>query len=270
MADSVAAHQPDTGTWMTTPGTLRVLHLTDLHLGAGADWTLLGQVTRKTLARVLSRARARHWPPDALLLTGDLVHDESIEGYRYLREVIDDLGVPCYCIPGNHDRAELLAAEVDPRADLGCRIERLGGWDLLLLDSTVEGSDGGALAAETLTTLAEALAADRQRPAMICVHHQPVPVGSRWLDTMTISNGEALIEIVDAHSRVRAVLWGHVHQTFDRTQGGTRLLATPSTCAQFEPGRVDFGLDDNPPGYRWLELASDGSLRTGVEWVPLD
>jgi Icc protein len=270
MADFAANQQPDNDVWMTPPGTLRVLHLTDLHLGAQADWTLLGQVTRETLARVLSQARAQHWPPDVVLLTGDLVHDESVDGYRYLRQVVEGLGVPWFCIPGNHDRSELLEAEVDSRAGLGCRVEQLGAWDLLLLDSSVEGSDGGELAAETLATLEEALTAERERPAMICVHHQPVPVGSRWLDTMTITNGEALMELVHQHSRVRAVLWGHVHQSFDRTQGTTRLLATPSTCAQFEPGRTDFGLDDNPPGYRWLELAPDGSLRTGVEWVAPD
>ena len=46
-----------------------------------------------------------------------------------------------------------------------------------------------------------------------------------------------------------------------------RLLATPSTCAQFLPHAEDFALDRRPPGYRTLELRADGSLVTEVVWV---
>ena len=48
---------------------------------------------------------------------------------------------------------------------------------------------------------------------------------------------------------------------------GVRLLATPSTCAQFLPNADDFAVDPRPPAYRTLELRPDGSLLTEVVWL---
>ena len=66
---------------------------------------------------------------------------------------------------------------------------------------------------------------------------------------------------------MRAIAWGHVHQSFDGLRHGVRLLATPSTCAQFLPNADNFAVDRRPPGYRTLELRADGTLLTEVVWV---
>ena len=42
---------------------------------------------------------------------------------------------------------------------------------------------------------------------------------------------------------------------------------SPSTCVQFAPGSKSFKVDNQPPGYRWLELHIDGRLETGVSRV---
>lgn len=246
-------------------GSLRLLQFTDLHLCADPDAVLLGYRTRASFERVLDQARQRHCPADAILLTGDLVHDERPEAYRYLRQQIDRLDCRCLSIPGNHDRSDLLAAEIDADAEQDFRVEPLGGWNILLLDSTIPGSDAGRLKPETLIALEHFLAATKDRPALVSLHHQPVAIGSRWIDTMRVDNGHALLAIAERYPQLRAILWGHVHQAFDQQRGHTRLLATPSTCAQFKPNSADFALDQQPPGYRWLELEANGCLRTGVE-----
>ncbi|MEA3640389.1 MAG: 3',5'-cyclic-AMP phosphodiesterase [Lamprobacter sp.] len=243
----------------------RVLQFTDLHLYAEPDRQLYDYCTRNSFEQVLSLAQRTHWPPDAILFTGDLVHDERAEGYRYLRQCIERLGCPCFCIPGNHDRPDLLAAEVEPGADRDFRVERLGPWDLLLLDSTLSGSEAGHLQPQTLAALEHHLQSSQQRPALVALHHQPIPVDSRWLDSMQIENGADLITLAERYSQLRLILWGHVHQAFDRQLQGTRLLAAPSTCTQFKPGSDDFARDSLAPGYRWLQLEPDGSLQTGIE-----
>ena len=68
-------------------------------------------------------------------------------------------------------------------------------------------------------------------------------------------------------TQVRGVLWGHVHQELDLTRKGIRYMATPATCSQFLPGSDDFALDTRPPGYRTLQLSSDGSIHTEVVWL---
>jgi Icc protein len=156
------------------------------------------------------------------------------------------------------------AALVDGLVDMPRQI-LTGDWQILLLDTTVTGSNAGHLADSELTELDAALAAAPARPALICLHHNPIPVGSTWLDTMAIDNGAALLAIIDRHPQVRGVLWGHVHQQFDADRNGVRLLASPSTCVQFLPGSHDFALDDAAPGYRVLTLHPDGRIDSHVE-----
>jgi Icc protein len=100
------------------------------------------------------------------------------------------------------------------------------------------------------------------------MHHQPLPMGSAWLDGVGLRDAAEFLKVVDGHDNVRVVLWGHVHQASDRQRGAVRFLSTPSTCSQFLPGSDFFALDDRPPGLRWLELHADGSVNTEVAWVP--
>jgi len=246
-------------------GPIRLLQFTDLHLCADPDAVLLGYCTRTSFERVLDQARQRHWPADAILFTGDLVHDERPEAYRYLRQQFDRLDCLCFSIPGNHDRIDLLAAEIDADANQGFRVKQLGAWDILLLDSTIPGSEAGRLKPDTLIALERFLGGSEERPALVSLHHQPVAIGSRWIDSMQVDNGDALLALAERCPQIRVILWGHVHQAFDQQRGHTRLLATPSTCAQFRPNSREFALDQQLPGYRWLELEADGSIGTGVE-----
>ncbi|WP_295880315.1 metallophosphoesterase [uncultured Thiohalocapsa sp.] len=243
----------------------RLLQLTDLHLYADPERRLLGQNTRRTLESVLSLAQTRHWPPDAIVLTGDLVHDEQPAAYRFLRSRFDGLGIPYHCIPGNHDRLDLLVGHLDRSAASALRLVPAGAWDLLLLDSTVPAEEGGHLDERVLAGLAAHAAADRRRPTLVFLHHHLAPLGSRWIDTMQVDNGPAALAALASHPDLSAVICGHVHQDAEQRQAGLRLLATPSTCVQFLPGSRDFALDPLTPGYRWLELHPDGRLDTGVE-----
>jgi Icc protein len=92
-------------------------------------------------------------------------------------------------------------------------------------------------------------------------------MSSRWLDRVGLTNAAEFLHTIDAHRNVRAIVWGHVHQSYDCLRKGVRLLATPSTCAQFLPNSDDFAVDPRPPGYRTFELRADGSLLTEVVWV---
>jgi Icc protein len=99
------------------------------------------------------------------------------------------------------------------------------------------------------------------------MHHHPLPMGSTWLDGVARRDAPAFWKVIDAHSDVRVVVCGHVHQASDRTRNRVRFLSTPSTCAQFLPSSEFFALDERPPGMRWIELYDDGSIETEVTWV---
>jgi Icc protein len=245
----------------------RILHLTDPHLHASPETRMRGVRTDETLQRVIADAMQNHDRPDCLLVTGDIVQDESRAGYQRFREIAAVPGLPVYCLPGNHDAPGMLAEVCNDGNFQFCGTASFGPWHLIMLDTVVAGDDGGALRPSELARLERFLSALSGQHALIALHHQPVPMGSRWLDAVGLSNAADLLRIVGRHDVVRAILWGHVHQASDRMHGSIRLLSTPSTCAQFLPGAVEFALDTRPPGYRWLDLYADGSITTQLAWT---
>lgn len=244
-------------------GTLRVLQLTDTHLYAEAAGTLLGVNTMDSFQRVISHFQRHHWPLDLLLATGDLVHDASPEGYATIGRVLASFGVPVFCLPGNHDDPATMRRHLRGEGVVTDTVIDHGAWRFVMLDSVIPGEEGGRLAPDQLAQLDEALGAT-DRPTLVCMHHQPVNVGSAWIDTMAIENPEPLFDTIDRHQNARGILWGHVHQTFEAWHGKVRLMASPSTCVQFTPGSDAFQVDEEPPGFRLLALLPDGTIRSEV------
>jgi Icc protein len=248
---------------------LKILQFSDTHLHASMDSRMRGVTTHDTFMAAIRHAEnSARWPADAVLVTGDIVQDESRAGYERFRDIMAPLGMPVWCIPGNHDDPKLMDAVLrNAPFKVGGDI-RLGDWSIVLLDTFLTGEDAGGLGEVRLDALAAALRAHAGQHVLICMHHQPLPMGSAWLDGVGLRDAAEFLKVVDGHDNVRVVLWGHVHQASDRQRGAVRFLSTPSTCSQFLPGSDFFALDDRPPGLRWLELHADGSVNTEVAWVP--
>lgn len=243
---------------------VRLLLFSDPHLFASPQGRLRGVQTLPSLERVLDHALG-HADVDALICCGDIVNDEP-EGYEHFVRALERFDKPVYCIPGNHDDpAQLRAALSRPPFQVGGHVD-VSNWRIVLLDSCVPGEARGAVSSEELRSLERALGRT-DRHAMICVHHQPVSMSSRWLDTIGIVNADELWRVIDAHANVRALTWGHVHQYYDGQRGDVRLLATPSTGAQFLPRSDHFAIDQRPPAYRRLTLHANGTFDTDVVWV---
>ncbi len=102
---------------------------------------------------------------------------------------------------------------------------------------------------------------------LICLHHHPVSLDSRWLDQVALQNSRAFFSAVDRHPCVRGIVFGHVHQAHDSLRGDVRILGTPSTCAQFLPGSDRFQVDPRPPAYRQLVLRANGAIGTRLNWL---
>jgi Icc protein len=251
-----------------TGNSFKILQITDTHLHAAADSRMRGVTTYATLLAVLEHAqRDPRWPVDAILATGDIVQDESRAGYERFRSVLEPLGVPVYTIPGNHDDPKLMSEVLTSGSfHLGGEL-RQGPWSIVLLSTFLAGEDAGGLGPARLQGLRQALAAHAGQHVLVAMHHHPLPMGSTWLDGVALRDAPAFWSVIDAHTNVRAVVCGHVHQATDRTRNNVSFLSTPSTCAQFLPGSDFFALDDRPPGMRWLELHDDGRIETEVTWV---
>lgn len=247
---------------------INLIQLTDTHLDAEPGMRYEGLDTLASLRSVVRAVLERPEPPDAVLLTGDLVDRPTPAAYRLLREVLAPLPGPLYCLPGNHDDPGLMARELLDARFRGEPLVELGPWRLLLLDSHQPGSPAGALGESGLARLGTTLGQLDGAPSLIAVHHPPVSLESPWLDSMALAEGPEVLRMAAATPAVRALVFGHVHQVFESRFEGLSILGTPSTGVQFLPRSASFAVDARPPGYRWFRLWPDGQWTSGVEWVP--
>ena len=125
----------------------------------------------------------------------------------------------------------------------------------------------GSLSASSLKELDQELTHHSQQPTIVALHHPPFQMHSDWLDTSILQNPEELFAVLDHHSQVKLVLFGHVHQEVHRQRHDVTYLGTPSTCIQFEPRSCTFSIDAQKPGFRLLNLYPSGIWDTQVKRV---
>jgi len=245
--------------------TIHLTQITDLHLGTDASATLGGVPTLASFEAVLQAVADQGRGTDTLLLTGDLASHCQPEAYRLLNSTLNAHQKQAIWLPGNHDDSQLMAANLvnfPPRS-----LVDLGAWGLLTLDSSQPNKPGGHISDLQLQHVEQGLQTLAGKYILLAMHHSPLPVGCAWLDKQQIDNQQQLQELLSRQGNVRAVITGHVHQQFDGHWGQLPIYSTPSSCVQFKQHSEDFALSEQPPGYRWLDLHSDGTVHTGVEFL---
>lgn len=246
---------------------VRLVQVTDPHIFADAKGALLGLNTRESFELVCQRVQREEWKPDALLATGDLSQDASPEAYKYLADYFYSMNIPSFWVPGNHDHPETMEMYLSNGRVSAAKHLLIGHWQVILLDSSVAGKVHGFLAKEQLDFLKKTLKRYKDKHTLVVLHHQPIKIGSEWLDTIDLKNSDEFRQIIAKHDHVKGVLWGHVHQEFQQIIKGVSWIASPSSCVQFKPQSKDFAADVKAPGYRYLNLYSDGRIESVVHRI---
>lgn len=245
----------------------RFIQISDCHLGPLESEALLGLNTDESLHDVLALITAKESHFDYMVCTGDIASAGHESCYRRFVSIVRQyFANPLAWLPGNHDSTEIMSNVALPYVP-EARVIELGDWLILLLDSVVPFKVHGNFEQAELNYLESMLIANPNKHVMVMLHHQPVLVGSKWIDQYILRNADDFFAVIDRFSSVKAVVWGHVHQDFNSQRNGVKLIATPSTCVQFKPLCDDFTVDTLMPGYRWFDLNDDGTLATGIERV---
>lgn len=244
---------------------MRLIQITDCHLGSRAGQPLLGIDTDESFADVLQCLSTHEPNVDFLVASGDVASEADVAAYeRFLSLVQAQLDLPVAWLSGNHDLDAIMRRF--PREQVQREYLEFDHWQVVLLNSSIPGEERGEVQQAEIDRLRRCLD-NSSKHALVFVHHQPVPVGCDWIDQYVISNARQLLDTLSEYPQVKALAWGHVHQEFNSQHQHFSLHATPSTCIQFKPHSADFALDNTMPGYRWFNLHADGRLETGVERV---
>jgi len=249
---------------MSAASDIKILQISDMHLFASTEEELLGVNTEQSFLSVLELAQQASWPPDLIFLTGDLSQDASEESYARLCKHLSALDIPCYVLPGNHDTPESLIQTFSQKPVLYQPFLHHNNWLFAFLDSETPGEEGGTLDETAIKKLQQEIDKHPNKNVLICLHHQFKKVGSEWLDTMAVKNPDSLITVIQNNPNVRGVIHGHVHQNNEDRIANTPVYSVPSTCFQFKPRSKEFAVDNIAPGYRWLCLQENGSIKTDV------
>ena len=241
--------------------TLSLLQVTDTHLTGTAEGCLLGMNTGRSAQAVINAALVDQ-KADCILVTGDIAADGQAEAYGQLQTLLGD-AVPSLWLPGNHDNVTL---QKDEYASHMKRRLRARHWDVVMLETQVEGEVGGVLSATELEALNCAVdeAQESNKALLIATHHPLRRLESAWLDEQSVKNASEALEIIRPIADRSALISGHVHQESDAVVSGVRMMTTPSTCVQFAPRSQDFVLDSKDPGYRRLVLHPSARIETQV------
>jgi len=198
---------------MLSPTTQRVVHLSDIHLGAGVDQDRL--ILDPLVRTIVEERSAWGAPPCLLAITGDLHDTTRVDTVAATERLVALIGrirnalgadVPTIVVPGNHDRRtqgllrpfQTTLVDALVRAKLpgvivgGAELPFLGQlvdddfhglpFAVALIDSSYTPigfiSAGGLLRVEDLLELSEGLSTrgdDATRPLMLLTHHHLVP-----------------------------------------------------------------------------------------------
>ena len=217
-----------------------IAQISDLHVGTPGE-RLFGRVdTAACLRRCVESLMELPVRPDALVVSGDLVNTGSTVEYALLRELLAPLLLPVYPIPGNHDERSALRAAFGDHAYLPaqgelCYTVQVKGLRLIMLDSVVPGTDGGALGAHQLEWLERTLASSPYCPSMIFVHHPTCETGIPYMDRIALASEDAarLGALIDRYPIVHRVCCGHVHRSVLMNWRGTAVAVCPSSAFQY-------------------------------------
>ncbi len=220
---------------------------------------------------------------DAVLSVGDLTKDGAPEEYTQFDECLDDLSVPFFSVPGNHDVPKA-STDVYQHGDdhetpaidrfvaqyttgeLPFHL-RLGGIDILGLNSasTPDGelstSHDGKVSSEQLEWLDDRLG--ELDSAVVLMHHNTPQMYEQLRSYAeaahpemgmppTMREPDRLVETLQRHD-VPLVLSGHLHIPGVAETETVRELTVPATCSY-------------PQGYALVDIGPNGTV---IEYVPV-
>jgi 3',5'-cyclic AMP phosphodiesterase CpdA len=251
---------------------VHIAQISDLHLKPPGSLAYGRVDTAAALERCVAALNAFRPKPDFVVISGDLADTPTPDEYRHLTRLLAPLELPFASIPGNHDSRDMMRVTFpQPYADSSGPLNqqvKIGGLDLMLLDSSVPGKPHGELDAPTLHWLDAALASSPGRPSLVFLHHPPFRSGIWHMDRQNLLNAGELATVVKRHPRVQLIAAGHVHRA-----AFTMFAGVPTTICPASNHAVDLDLAElrepsfkvEPPAFHlhsWFPGEGFGSVVT--------
>lgn len=242
---------------------VNILQITDTHIHDLDVTDFYDIQPGATLDQVIRHAVNNSPNIDLVVVTGDLTHDGGKAAALRLKQALQAFNCPIFIIPGNHDDERIIRHYLLDDQIQMVQQYQLEHWQLLFVDSHIQGQVHGEVTEQSMHDVRQYL--DQcSKPALLFTHHPPVSINCPWLDRISMSNGEWLLQQLAEYSQLRAIVFGHIHQGFYQQWEHFLLLGCPSTCVQFKPSSRTFATDSLAPGYRLFSLNPEGDFNSQI------
>jgi Icc protein len=232
--------------------TKSFIQISDSHIDN--DKLVMGVDSQANLDAIVSMISQKNY--DALLISGDLAHNGTLESYQKLKTILNPIETEIYILPGNHDDLSNLS-QIFNQSSL-CNFI-LGYWEVITIDSVQADKVSGRLNDEQLHSLSQQISSSSAKYIVLCLHHPPVSMQSDWDDEMSLENPEDLFGVIDQYDNIKAVMWGHSHQCSEFNRNGVKLFSCPSTALQFN--------GSSSIGYNHYTLNNNGEIYCKTQWL---
>lgn len=246
--------------------TLRILHITDTHIGPNPDHLLYGYNTYQHSLRLVDYINNElPFQPDLVLHTGDVCYDPDPIAAKLAFDVLGKIKYPLYVVRGNHDDPDALRDYFPNLPSDSGRINYdfvINDYHFIVLDSFGRVQPAGYLAAEQLEWLASTLQSSTATSVVMVVHHLPVMTGNLWLDErMRIENQSAFFDVLEPYqARIRGLFFGHIHIPSTHVHRGILCSSAPAAFSQFimPNSRDEQFTVTEPGGFSLVTLSHSG------------
>ncbi|MEO1943656.1 MAG: metallophosphoesterase [Candidatus Thioglobus sp.] len=215
---------------------------------------VMGINTQQNLSLIIDDILGREI--DGLLITGDLAHNGTLGSYRFISKQLIKLDADIVVLPGNHDDTDNLITEFENNL---VRELRFGDWGVVSAYSKQNNQISGLLSDEELQIIDDTLRLSKAKYNIVIIHHPPVPMCSEWDDSLSLQNMDDFMEVVDRNKNIKAILWGHAHQSSEFEHNNIKLISCPSTALQFN--------DDKGVGFNQYSLHNNGKFEYRTRWL---
>jgi len=228
------------------------IQISDSHIDD--DKLVMGVDTQANLSAIVNNISNHYY--DALLISGDLSQNGTLESYQKLQKILKPIEKKIYVLPGNHDDLSNLSQIFN---ESYMRNFIIDCWEIITIDSVQAGKESGRLNDGQLYFLSQQISSSSAKYIILCLHHPPVSMQSDWDDEMSLENPDDLFDVIDQFDSIKAVMWGHAHQYSEFNRNGIKLFSCPSTAVQFD-GSLNIG-------YNQYTLNEDGEIYCKTRWL---
>lgn len=247
---------------------MKFLQLTDIHLTTPGE-TIAGRDPNANFQKALDHCLVSHSDAEAMIITGDLSDWGDVDDYERLKEAIGKLPFPVHLCIGNHDNRDHFAHVFPERLDDNGFVQsviELGDHLGITLDTKISGTHAGELCLKRLDWFEEKLS-EAAKPVFVFLHHNPVPTGSRPIDSIMLQNSDRFAALVERYtSKIRHIFFGHCHMPLSGSLHGVPFSAPRGTnhAGWINYDETELLSGSNLPEAYAVVLAEEASVMIGM------